>query len=206
MQAYCDRHGYEFAPSHAPSKLRHASWEKVLLLIAECDKPEDCRAEFAVWYDDDIAITRPEMSLLRVLRDAFRDPRTMIVTSADVLPNYPINAGVLACRCTRRAGDFLLALWEYSDPRLHWHHGLEQDALTRWYMGPGGQAAPNTIKILPHTVLQSFSGALKPETPSALQWAPGHFAIHVTPGTEEERVAELRRVLGTCCDAKGVTP
>jgi hypothetical protein len=191
LSAYCSRRGYAFAPC-APFGERHASWCKIKMLKAACEMPEP--SDYAVFLDDDVLVTNPRVNLLRVLRDAFKDPRTHIVLSADALDGYPVNCGTIAVRCGPLAAAWLADVWQGAPPHLHHTGDLEQGTITMW-LAQCGHAAPHLCKVLPHRVLQSFHGGLKPSCPPMLCWARGDFSCHFTPGTQDERVAAMQSML-----------
>ncbi len=206
-RAYADEWGYEFVTHTATADTtRHPSWSKIKLLYDECRLRYDY-GKICMWVDDDIFITNPGVPILDRLDDAFADPATHVVVSADALPGFPLNAGTIAIRVGPFAELWLQEIWHSARPNEFWHDGLEQDAITRWLalrtrsarteecFLPDRECTPTFLRIVPHRILQSFSPITKPECPPDLSWRPGDFAVHLTPGTVPERLAALAATL-----------
>ncbi len=118
MQAWCDRHGYEFVTETVPDPSRPPSWSKIPLLQKHID-----RFDWVFWIDADAVVFDQESPL-----DAYLDNEADLVMAADDVST--INCGVMLMRSCPAIKKMLELIWDA--PPNQWHHAWwEQESLRR---------------------------------------------------------------------------
>lgn len=166
--------------THSLDESRHIAWSKVLLLQRLLPHYDIC-----VWVDDDILITDLNKPLEHFITENFRHGKTSFMISADMVPQAPMNTGIVFVRNIPVAFQVLQCVWDMCDKIGKRHEPCwEQDAFNALWL----YSDKNWVDILPYRILQSFIRDWY--LPVEQFWQPGDFSAHIT-GMDMERRLEI---------------
>lgn len=187
LVAYAQKWGYGIhIETRSLDETRHIAWSKVLLLQRLLPLYDIC-----VWVDDDILITDPDKPLEYFITENFRHGKTGFMISADVLPQTPMNTGIVFTRNIPLSLQILQCVWDMCDKiGKRQEPCWEQDAFNAIWL----YMDKSWVDIVPYRMLQTLirDWNLLPE----LFWQPGDFSAHVT-GMGLERRLEIMTDLKT---------
>ena len=185
LTAYAQKWGYDLhLASHTLDATRHIAWSKILLLQRLLPLYDIC-----VWFDDDILITNSATPLEGFITENFRHGKTAFMVSADVLPQTPMNTGVVFVRNLEQAHLRLQLIWNMCDTIGKRQEACwEQDAFNALWL----YIDNSWVDVLPYRQTQSF--VRDRNLSSELLWRPGDFAAHVTGMSHERRLAIIEQL------------
>lgn len=185
LAAYAQRWGYSLhLASQTLDPTRHIAWSKLLLLQRLLPLYDIC-----VWFDDDILITNPELPLELQITENFRSGKVAFMVAADVLPQTPMNTGVVMVRNLPQAHQRLQYFWDMCDSIGKRHEPCwEQDAFNGVWL----YINKDWVDIAPYRSLQTLVRDWN--LGEELLWSPGDFAAHVTGMDIERRIEIMRRL------------
>lgn len=187
LRAYAEKHGYATSLfTQSDQKERHPSWNKILTLLNVLKSTE---AEYIVWMDDDILITKPEKSLVSFINEfGFAESEAIVMMCEDVPGELStlMNAGVGIFKRGDATEKMLQTIWWLGSqmPLQLKGFSYEQEVFNWYYKF----ARRSDIKLIPHGTMQSIA------RPGGV-WKSGDFAAHVTAGEVPLRVEILQRLL-----------
>lgn len=197
LKEYCNRHGYGLSVYMTTlDNTRHIAWSKVKALL---DVMAAHNADYYVWVDDDILITRPEIAITEFVEEfcfgALENKSIMV--SADTL--VLLNTGLIILK--PRAVTLLQLVWDMptvksetlreSLHRANW----EQDCVIDYVLSKEKEGEnDHEVLIVPYKRLQAFARTGY-DDPKDAQWDPSVFSAHVTGMPLQGRLDCLRKVM-----------
>jgi hypothetical protein len=183
---YCKKYSYNFDyKTSIIDNTRHISWSKIPFLLEKMNTCPDYN--FYVWLDDDIYITNFDIDFYTLIESY---DFNCLLLSKDVIPECPLNAGVLVCKNNPTTTQLLNKIYDMVDETgTRFEHNWEQDALIKYYYEQNNN---NDMVTIPHRIIQSFYRNYL--LPSSMKWKPNDFCAHITGMNMEQRIAILNRL------------
>ncbi len=183
---YAQKWGYALhIETQTLDETRHIAWSKVLLLQRLLPLYDVC-----VWFDDDILITDPEKPLESFITEGFRTGLHAFMIAADILPQTPMNTGIVFARNLPAAFELLKWVWDQCDKIGKRHEPCwEQDAFNAIWL----YWNKSWVDIIPYRRLQAHIRDWN--LPRELFWQPGDFSAHVTGMALDRRLKILDDLL-----------
>jgi hypothetical protein len=186
IKQYCEKYKYSFHyRTSIIAKDRHISWSKIPFLLEQMTIYPDY--DFYVWIDDDIYITNFNIDFYSLVQSyAF----SCLLLSKDVVPECPLNAGVLVCKNNLNTKKILNKIYDMvNEVGTRFKHNWEQDALIKYY---NENNKNNDIIITPHRIIQSFYRNYF--LPDAMKWQPNDFCAHITGMSIPDRLVAIKEI------------
>ena len=186
IKQYCEKYNYSFHyRTSIIAKDRHISWSKIPFLLEQMTIYPDY--DFYVWIDDDIYITNFDINFYNLIK--CHDVFNCLLLSKDVIPDCPLNAGLLVCKNNKYTKQILQTVYDMVDQcNTRYRHNWEQDALIKYY-NENLFDKPCDIVCVPHRILQSFYRNYS--LPNNMKWQPNDFCAHITGMNIEDRLKLL---------------
>lgn len=187
LRKYCIKYNYDFHhKTHIIDKSRHIAWSKILFLLEQMDHYPNY--DFYIWMDDDIYITNFNTNIYNLI---YPYSFNCLLLSEDVIPECPLNSGVLVCKNNIKTKEILNAIYNMVDETgTRFKHNWEQDALIKYY----NNNKNNNIVIIPHKIIQSFHRNYS--LPDNRKWQPNDFCAHITGMSIKDRLVMLKELMG----------
>jgi hypothetical protein len=186
LKKYCEKYNYSF---HYKASIidssRHISWSKIPFLLEQMDSYPDY--DLYVWIDDDIYITNLDIDFYALI-----EPYSFncLLFSQDVIPECPLNAGVLVCKNNEQTTKILNQVYDMVDEiGTRFKHNWEQDGFIKYY---NEYNKNNNIVTIPHRIIQSFYRNYS--LPHSMRWQPNDFSAHITGMNLEDRLKILDKL------------
>ncbi len=181
---YASKWGYylHFYPN-PPDTSRSIYWGKIKVVL---DLLKEGKYDWYVWFDDDIFITNPEISIGQIIKDC--GPQVHFIIAAHktfpILEN-DVNSGVFMVRNSEWSRNFLQQVWERGDGQPGSY--MEQGAISELIVTEKYKNSPYIVR-LPGRKIQSILTLLyKGDCGDYGQWQPGDFAAHLAGAYERAR-------------------
>jgi hypothetical protein len=146
--------------------------------------------DFYIWMDDDTYITNFNINIYDLI---YSYSFNCLLLSQDVIPECPLNAGVLICKNNIKTKEILNTIYNMADETdTRFKHNWEQDALIKYYNNDNKN---NNIVIIPHKIIQSFHRNYS--LPNNMKWQPNDFCAHITGMNMQDRLVMLQELINT---------
>jgi hypothetical protein len=186
---YAEKWNYDlYFSSTTLDKTRPIQWSKIKAVL---EVLKTNKYDWVAWFDDDIYITNPDISLEKFIKENGQKAffiisahKTNIEKNSDL---NNVNSGLFLVKNTQDAKNFLTKVWDIGNSRYNQEKGSfwEQSAITELLKT---QKYKNSKQIsrLPAKKIQSFITIFtKGDTTDYGQWEPGDFAAHLA-GTDDD--------------------
>ncbi len=200
FKKYCAQWNYDlhtFDKNLAPERLIEWSKIKAVQTVLETKK-----YHWVAWFDDDIFITNPTISLQKFIGEAGDQKHFIIgeniLCRTDDFCHY-VNSGLFLVKNSTWSREFLRQVWDIGYSRYNTKSPeLEESAIGELLLESPKYSKSPHIHIFPARRLQSFLLTLQRKSPlehrPQSQWIPGDFAAHMARENEFFRTCYMQQL------------
>ena len=193
IQAYCEKHNYQFIPYHTNLENKYKPhWNKLHYSIKLL---KENNSEYIVWFDHDIVIKNYNIKLENIINKyKFNQCNALFMMSQDPASNYPFNTGVIVFKNNKETLNIFQKFLEMrNNPYkykllkkyggFNFKGGMQDTRVMLAYFNKN----KNKLLSIPHKVLQSFYG-------QAEFFSKGDFCGHVAGPQGHKLIKKLKEL------------